>query len=128
LKNRNFYSDLFNNSEVWHLNNLKQQDKSLLLTSSSDELKLTIHFSESFISFKKLNEKLVEQPLICSTNINNHLLCTKHLMCFPIDERTHLNFDQILMSRQTKFHVSKTKPLQMGMNALCNQFLNDQMP
>jgi hypothetical protein len=42
----NFYSVLFYNSEVWHLNNLKYSDKQLLLSTSSKALKMAIHYRD----------------------------------------------------------------------------------
>ena len=48
----------------------------------------------------------------------------------PDVEWIHLNFNQMTMSRQTKFHVNKTNLHVIGMNALCNRFhyLNDKIP
>ena len=46
----NFYSVLYYNSEVWHINHLKQRDKLLLLSTSSKALKMAANYSDPLIS------------------------------------------------------------------------------
>ena len=51
-----FYSVLFYNSEIWHLNNLKQKDKPLMLATSSNALKIATHFKYPYISYYNLQQ------------------------------------------------------------------------
>ena len=48
----------------------------------------------------------------------------------PYLEWINLNFEQVTMARQTKFHVNKSNSRTISMNALCNRFhyLNDKIP
>ena len=48
----------------------------------------------------------------------------------PNFEWINLNFEQVTMARQAKFHVNKMNVRTIGMNALCNRFhfLNDKIP
>jgi hypothetical protein len=127
----NFYSVLFYNSEIWHLNNLKQKDKSLLLTSSSNALKIATHFKYPFISYKNLHQitKRATPEMYCNYKLSLSLYKTlNHRL--PNLEWIHLNFEQMTISRQTKFHENKTNIRTIGMNALCNRFhyLNNKIP
>jgi hypothetical protein len=127
----NFYSVLFYNSEVWHLNNLKYSDKQLLLSTSSKALKMAIHYRDPLISNN--NVHLITKratPEMYSSYKLSLLLYKTFNYCIPLDEWSHLNFEQTFGTRQEKFHVNLNNNLRVGMNALCNRFhfLNDKIP
>ena len=127
----NFYSVLFYNSEIWHLNSLKQRDKAFLMTSSSYALKIATHFKFPFLSYKNLHRitNRATPQMYCNYKLSLSLYKTFNNQ-FPNSEWIHLNVNQMNMSRQTKFHVTRTNSRMIGMNALCNRFyyLNDKIP
>ena len=127
----NFYSVLFYNSEVWHLNNLKHRDKSLLLSTSAQALKSALHFKYPMISNECvhiLTNRAIPE-IYCNYKISLSLYKTFNNN-IPHDEWLNLNFYQTFGSRQCKFHVNLNNKLRVGMNALCNRFhfLNDKIP
>jgi hypothetical protein len=119
LVTSNFYSVLCYSNEVWQLNNLKQRDKSLLLTSSSNALKMATHCCVPYISFQQLyvTKNRATREMYSNYTLSLDLNKTFNT-CVPMTEWSHLNFNQTLMPRQTKFHVNKTINLRVGMNAL----------
>ena len=113
----NFYSILYYNSEVWHLNSLKYVLKISLLSVSAKAIRVAFHYPDSFISYVKLHEmanratpkmfneyKLV---LLLFKTFNNQL---------PEANWLALNFDQINTGRQTEFFVYKSFKLLVGLN------------
>ena len=127
----NFYSVLFYNSEVWHLNNLKYSDKQLLLSTSSKALKMAVHYRDPLISNNNVHliTKRATPEMYLSYKLSLLLYKTFNY-CIPLDEWSHLNFKQTFGTRQEKFHVNLNSNLRVGMNALCNRFhfLNDKIP
>ena len=127
----NYYSILFYNSEVWHTHNLKQTDKSKLLTASSSALNMAIHYTKPFISYKRLHviTNRATPDMFCNYKLSL-LLYKTYNMNLPLEEWINLNFNQTIMRRQTKFHISKTNNLRVGLNILCNRFhsINDIIP
>ena len=127
----NFYSVLFYNSEVWRLNNLKYSDKQLLLSTSSKALKMAIDYRDPLITNN--NVHLITKratPEMYSSYKLSLLLYKTFNYCIPLDEWSHLNFEQTFGTRQEKFHVNLNNNLRVGMNAMCNRFhfLNDKIP
>ena len=116
---------------MWHLNNLKLRDRSLLLSTSSKALKMAINYSDPLISneYVHIVTKRATPEMYCNYKLSLLLYKTFNA-CIPIDEWSQLNFNQTFGTRQVKFHVNLTNNLRVGMNALCNRFhyLNDKIP
>ena len=126
----NFFSILYYNSEVWMMNNLKIIDKKLLLTTSSNAIKLALHYPDpsiSFINLHKMSNRAT--PEMMSTYKLALLLHKIYNDSIPNVEWQHLNHNQYFTSRQTNFMINLSLHSVVGKNALCNRFhiLNDQI-
>ena len=128
----NFYSVLFYNSEIWHLQSLKSTLKQKLLSSSAKAIKACVKYCTNDISFINIHEMYIRAT-------PDKYLKYKHALClFKLmnSESPHnlewvaLNFNQILTSRHTTFKINKHNNKRVGLNALANRFsiLNDQIP
>ena len=127
----NYYSVLFYNSEVWHLQNLKIKDKQLLVSSSAKALKMATHYRDPMVSNHNIHVNTRRAtPEMYSVYKLSLLLYKSFNLCIPMDEWTHLNFEQTFGTRQEKFHINLNNHLRVGMNTLCNRFhaLNDKIP
>ena len=123
LLTSNFYSILYYNSEIWHLPTLSPQLKQLLLSASSNALKLTQTFPNRMQSFINIhtecNRALPEQMILYKHAILLHKTYNQKI---PEIEWIALNFQQLLTSRQTKFSTIKTNNCRVGNNILANRF------
>ena len=108
---------------MWDVNNLKQRDKALLLSTSSKALKMAINYSDPFISNDRLHviTKRATPEMFCNYKLSL-LLYKTYNASIPNEEWIRLNFDQILGTRQVKFCINLTNKLRVGMNALGNRF------
>ena len=122
LVTSNFYSILYQNSEIWHLNNLKGPLKQKLLSSSARALKSCVKYCTRNVSqvniHKTLNRATPDQFLLY-----RHALTLFKLFHCPdqSSEWVALNFNQILTSRQTNFISTKSNRKRVGSNAIANR-------
>ena len=127
----NFYSILYYNSEIWHLQSLKANLKQKLLSSSARAIKMCLKFSTLDVSFVRLHE-------MCNRSLPEIFLLYRHaLLLYKLMnssshtcEWVHLNFNQILTSRQTTFMANKNNRKKVGLNAIANRIyiLNGRIP
>ena len=127
----NFYSILYYNSEIWHLQSLKTNLKQKLLSASAKAIKICFKYCTNDISFIKLHE-------MCNRSLPENFLMYRHALLLyktmNSDSHTcewvHLNFNQILTSRQTTFMSAKNNRKRVGLNAFANRFfiLNGRIP
>ena len=119
------------NSEIWHIQSLKQSIKQKILSSSVNVIKACMKYNSQMISFERIQ------------NMNNRatpekIMMYKHAFALfqlynntiPSLEWCALHINQIINSRQTKFKSGKSNRLKVGQNALANRFyiLNDEIP
>jgi hypothetical protein len=111
LTTTNFYSILFYNSEVWLSMYLNDIVKHKLFVASANALKMCQHYPDQSISFLKLH-KITKRatPLILSDYKCALQLYKTYNECLPIYELVHLNVDQVITSRQTKFQIGVVEP------------------
>ena len=128
----NFYSILYYNSEIWHINSLHSNLKQKLLASSAKAIKTCLKYCSNEYSYVKLHE-------MCHRATPEKYLLYKHaLWTFklfnetPIHtlEWTYLNTNIILTSRQTTFKTSTDNLRRVGLNALANRVtvINNTIP
>ena len=131
LLTSNYFSVLYYNSEVWNIGSLKEPLKHQLLTASSNALKLALHYPRRLISFHNLHS-ITKRATPCMFSkyklaLQLHKIYNNHT---PHEEWVHLNFDQVLSSRQTNFIVNRSSKHTVGMNAMTNRLhsLNNIIP
>ena len=131
LVTSNFYSILYYNSEIWHLPSLKATLKQKLLSTSAKALKVCVKMSDSNVSFDSLH-KTCKRALPIDYMKYKLALCLFRIYNndYNVVEFSHLNFNQVLTGRQTKFKTTRSNKLRVGLNALSNRFhcLNDLIP
>ena len=127
----NVFSILYYNSEVWHLPSLNQSLHKKLLTFSSTAIKMAFHYPRYLISYNNLHKmaKRATPEMFCKYKLSL-LLHKLYNDSFPANEWLHLNFDQIMTTRQHNFEVSRNYNYRVGLNAMVNrlQTLNGQIP
>ena len=104
----NFYSILFYNSEIWHLPTLDRNLRHSLFTASANALKICHHYSNELISYynyHKMSDRATPE-MMCNYKLALSLYKTMNNQ-FPETEWTHLNFNQILTSRQSMFATKR---------------------
>jgi hypothetical protein len=93
----------------------------VLMSTSANALKLTIHYQKKLISHFNLH---------CITNIATPSMFSKcklaltiykiyNLFC-PLDEWIQLNLNHVFTSRQTNFNVNRNFNHNVGINAISN--------
>ena len=127
----NFYSQLYYNSEIWHLPSIKITLKQKLLSASARALKICWKGPCDHISFESLHqmskrstpEQLMKYKLA---------LCLHKLFNIPFNSKEFslLNENQIFTSRQTHFIIRKSNVLKVGLNCLSNRLyaINKSIP
>ena len=127
----NFYSILYNNSEIWHIPSLKATLKQSLLSASAKALKLCKYYPDPMISFERLHI-MNKRALPAEILIYKHAIQLHRLYNFEgtTIEWSHLNFNQILTSRQNVFMTLKSNKSKVGLNAMANRLsiLNGKIP
>ena len=92
LVTTNYYSILFYNSEVWHLNNLKQSLKRTLLTASSRALKVCLKNFDPYISYETLHKMAKwatpEKLMMYKLSLQLHKLVNHQI---PVNDWLYLN-------------------------------------
>jgi hypothetical protein len=131
LLTANFYSNLFYNSEIWHIPSLNPNSKQHLLAASSRALSLCNNNNSVVYSYLELHR-------VIKRATPNQMLVYKHaILLFKIynsiqttPEWIMLNFQQILTSRQLNFMISRNNNFKIGNNKLCNRLalLNNKIP
>jgi hypothetical protein len=105
--------------------------KQKLLAFSANSIKMALHFPKQLISYWNLH-KMVNRATPEMFCIYKLYLMLRKLYNdkFPIDEWTHLNFEQILTTRQWHFQITHNHNLMIGKNAITNrlQSLNGKIP
>ena len=111
----NFYSVLYYNSEIWHLQSLKTNLKQRLLSASSKAIKTCIKYCTNDVSFVRIHE-MCERALPEIFLLNRHALLLYKLMNSNAHtcEWVHLNFNQISTSRQTTLWLQKATEKELG--------------
>ncbi len=127
----NFYSILFYNSEIWHLPTLDRNLRHSLFTASANALKICHHYPNELISYynyHKMSDRATPE-MMCNYKLALSLYKTMNNQ-FPETEWTHLNFNQILTSRQSMFATKRADKSRVGINCLTNRFvhLNNKIP
>ena len=131
LVTSNVYSVLFYNSEIWHLNTLKQTLKNSIMSMSAKALRVCLKNYEQCTSFETLHlmAKRATPSKLMLYKLSLQLYRTfNHRL--PSTEWNLLNDNIILTSRQTKFMTWKNNRLRLGMNTISNRFvlINDRFP
>ena len=120
----NFYSILFYNSEVWHLNTLHQSLKNQLLSHSAKAIKLCTKSSDMWLmSYKNLHEMAgrATPDQLLNYKLSLQLYKTFHHR-IPSQDWVSINFNYVHTSRQTHFITLKSNRLRLGMNIISNRF------
>ena len=119
------------NSEIWHLQSLKTNLKQRLLSASSQAIKTCIKYCTNDLSFVRIHE-MFERALPEKFLLYRHALLLYKLINSNSHtcEWVHLNFNQILTSRQTTFMATKNNRKRVGLNAFANRvfILNGKIP
>jgi hypothetical protein len=123
LLTSNYYSILYYNSEVWHLNSLKVILQKQLMTASAKALKVALHFPDPMISYASLHKMAnratpemflkYKMSLLLYRTFNNEI---------PETDWLSLNFDQIITSRQSVILGHKTNNYNVELNISSNKF------
>ena len=98
---------------------------------SATAIKTELHYPRQLISFSNLHKmaKRATPEMFCKYKLSLllHKLSNDK---FPVDDWTHLNFDQILTTRQQNFVISCNYNMKVGKNAIANRLktLNGQIP
>ena len=113
------------------MQSLKANLKQKLLSSSARAIKMCLKFSTLDVSFVRLHE-------MCNRSLPENFLLYRHaLLLYKLMnssshtcEWVHLNFNQILTSRQTTFMANKNNRKKVGLNAIANRIyiLNGRIP
>ena len=124
LVTSNFYSILFYNSEVWHLNTLNQSLKNSLLSISAKALKICAKSSDVWmLSYPNLHEMAGRAT---PEKIMSYKLALQLYRTFndesPTQDWININFNLNTSSRQDRFSINKTNKLKIGMNIISNRF------
>ena len=117
-----FYSRLYYGSEIWHLPSLNKNCKKLLISASSNALKLCEKQYDPMTSYADLHKKF-------NRAMPNDYCMYKHcLMLYKlIDSRIprmdwlDLNFQMLNGSRQKFFECQSRSNYKIGNNLLCNR-------
>ena len=110
---------------------LKYSLKQKLLSASAKALKVCVRFGDSgtwFLSLHKMcNRATPNEMMIYKIALTLFKLYNKNFNCV---EFVHLNFNQIITGRQSKFRTHKNHNNKVGLNALASRFyyLNDLIP
>jgi hypothetical protein len=118
----NFFSVLYYNSEIWHINCLSPNLKQVLLSTSAKALLLCqkqVNRSISFIDLHRIHKRATpDQMLKYKHALMLHSLYNNNR---PSMEWLILNLQQILTSRQTNFQFLRTNQYRVGLNILINR-------
>ena len=105
--------------------------KKSLLTASSGALKLALHYPKYNIRYHTLhlNTGRATPEMYCNYKLSLLLYKTFNDQT-QSDEWVHLNFEQLVSSRQTTFMINRNNKLNVGMNLLTCRFyaLNNKIP
>ena len=131
LLTSNFYSILYYNSEIWLIPTITQINKKLLLSASSNALKMAHNYRFPYMSFEALHR--ISNRATPTMFSHYKLALMLHILYNTevyTTEWIHLNVNHVITSRQTSFHINKTNNLNVGMNALANRLnlINDKIP
>jgi hypothetical protein len=131
LLTSNYYSVLHYDSEVWLIHSLSISIKKLLLSTSSNALKVAFNYRFQFINYIELHKMAGRANPSMLTNYKLALLLYNiHNSVNQSDEWVHLNLNPATTSRQTCFHVIRNNRIIIGLNAITSRlmFLNDKIP
>ena len=131
LVTSNFYSILYYNSEIWHLDSLNSNLKQKLLSSSAKAIKTCAKCNTQDISFLRLHEMFNRATPENYLKYRHALTLHKTLWRDTKSlEFAALNINIILTSRQSHFASIKSNRLKVGLNAIANRFyiLNKRIP
>ena len=114
----NFFSILYYNSEVRQLTNLNQNSKHLLFVASLNALKSCLHYPRLPYSYLDLHKRATPD-MICKLALFLYKTFNDQL---PYNEWLHLNFNQIITSRQVMFITLKNNNKKVGINCFANRY------
>ena len=123
LLTSNFYSTLYYNSEIWLSNLLDPNSKQMLLSASAKALRLTIPFSNRFISFEEIHKQ-------CKQSTPKHLAQYKNALQLFKLFNTNLHSrdwvdltNQIITgTRQEFFNCVRVNNYKIGLGSMVNKF------
>ena len=131
LVTSNFYSILYYNLGIWHIQTLKPTLKQKLLSAWAKALKICMKYVDPMTSFDNIH-------IMCKRATPNQMMKYKLALCllklyncnFNLIEFSSLNFNQIFTSGQTTFKIVKSKRTRIGMNSLTNRlhYIDDIIP
>ena len=118
----NFYSILFNNSEIWHLPTITATLNRKLLSASACAQGVCWKNENNYVSFESLH-KLSQRATPDQFIKYKIALCLFKMYNINYNniEFIRLNLNQVLTSRQTHFITSKSNNLKIGVNCLTNR-------
>ena len=127
----NVFSIMYYNAEIWHVPCLNVNVKQKLLSMSAKIIRVcmrNVDYNVSFERIHSINKRATPEKIM----LYRHALMLYKL--YNGNEQTtewvHLNLNQVLTSRQTKFKITKTNQSKIGLNAPSNRLsiLNDMIP
>ena len=122
LATSNFYSILYYNSEIWHLQTLKPSLKQKLLSAWAKALKSCVKNVDPMISFENIH-------IMCNRATPNQIMKYKlalflfklYNLNFNSVEFLSLNFNPVFTSRQSTFKILRNNNIRIGLNSLSNR-------
>ena len=123
LVTSNFYSILYYNSEVWYLNNLKQNYKNMIMSASARALRFCLKNYDPYISHRNLhrmtNRATPDELMIYKSALQLHKTYNNFT---PIPDWVNLNNNIIFTSRQSHFVTARSNILRLSSNKISNRF------
>ena len=123
LLTSNFYSSLYYNSEIWLSHLLDHNSKQMLLSASAKALRLTMPYTNRFISFEDLHKHCKQSNPQQMAQYKNALQLYK-----LFNTNTHsidwidLNNQIIMGSRQEFFNCVRVNNYKIGLGSMVNKF------
>ena len=131
LLTSNYYSVLYYNSDVWLIRSLSVSIKKLLLSTSSNTLKVAINYRFQFINYIELHKMAGRATPSMLTNYKLALMLYNiYNSVNQSDEWVHLKLNHVTTSRQTCFHINRNNRIIIGLNTISSRliFRNDKIP
>ena len=123
LVTSNYYSILFYNSEVWYLNNLKQNYKNMILSASAKALRYCLKNYDPFVSNINLHlmakRATPEKLMLYKTALQLHKTFNNQI---PTTDWISLNNNIVFTSRQRNFITARNIVYKISSNKISNRF------
>jgi hypothetical protein len=131
LLNSYFYSVLYYNAEIWITQNLNCNSKHMILSASTNAIRMSLKYPSQFISFEKLHQQLKKSTPDQIAQYRMALLLYKVFNNTTMDTDWLQFSDQIITTRrQTMFSIFNSSKHKIGNNILANKFscLSNKVP